>query len=120
MLKIIKRYLARFPYAINGMVYAFLNDFSYRFQVYGGALVVLITLLIIRPFTGLEFLFILLAWVLILITELQNSAIEAALDKLHPELHESIKHSKDMAAGAVLTAGLFLLITVLVLIYGKL
>jgi diacylglycerol kinase len=56
----------------------------------------------------IDFLFLGLAYVLILITELQNSSFEAALDRIHPEKHDEIGKSKDMAAGAVLTAGFFL------------
>lgn len=49
-----------------------------------------------------------------LITELQNSSFELALDRLHPELHDTIGKSKDMAAGAVLTAGFFLIFVLVV------
>lgn len=31
----------------------------------------------------------------------------ALIDRVHPELHDEIKHAKDAAAGAVLLAGLF-------------
>lgn len=115
----LKKYIRRFPHAIRGIIYATSNDSSYRHQIYVGAAIILIALVIFNPLQPFEFLFIILAWVLILITELQNSAIEAALDRLHPELHESIKQSKDMAAGAVLTAGLFLLVTLLVIAYSR-
>jgi diacylglycerol kinase len=63
------------------------------------------------PISSLEVLMIVLAYSLVLITELQNSAVEIALNKIHPERDESIRKTKDMAAGAVLIAGLFLLFT---------
>ena len=106
----IKRYLQSFPHAIAGILYALKNDFGFRKQFYGIGIVLVAAVFIFSPLTSTEFLFVALAYVLVLITELQNSALEAALDKLHPELHETIGVSKDMAAGAVFIAGLFLVI----------
>lgn len=105
------RYFKSFRHAISGIVYALLNDFGFRKQFYGMGIVIAISLYFLWPLTTTEFLFIFLAFALVLITELQNTALENALDKLHPELHESIGLSKDMSAGAVLLAGLFLLLT---------
>lgn len=39
---------------------------------------------------------------LVLITELLNSGIEAAIDRIGPELHELSKRAKDMGSAAVL------------------
>lgn len=107
-----KKTITRFSHPVRGILYALKNDRSYRSQVYVVGAVVIATALYFDPLTEYEALFILLSYVLILITELQNSALEAALDKLHPELHEAIGKSKDMAAGAVLTAGVFLLLVI--------
>jgi len=43
-----------------------------------------------------------LSMVVIIAMELLNSALEAAVDRLHPERHPAIGAAKDMAAGAVL------------------
>lgn len=40
--------------------------------------------------------------VLVLITELLNSGIEAAIDRIGPELHDLSKRAKDMGSAAVL------------------
>ncbi|MCA9363164.1 diacylglycerol kinase [Candidatus Kaiserbacteria bacterium] len=109
----IKRYLSRFTHALNGLKFASLNDQGFRSQIYLGVLLLFICLAFLLPLTGTEILFILGAYALILITELQNSALEIALDKIHPEHNDHIKKSKDMAAASVLVAGLFLL-TVLI------
>ena len=42
-----------------------------------------------------------LSMLLIIAVELLNSALEAVIDKLHPERHPAIGMAKDMAAGAV-------------------
>ena len=42
------------------------------------------------------------AVLLVLITELLNSGIEAAIDRIGPELHDLSKRAKDMGSAAVL------------------
>jgi diacylglycerol kinase (ATP) len=44
------------------------------------------------------------AVVLVLITELLNTGIEAAIDRIGPEWHELSKRAKDMGSAAVLLA----------------
>ncbi len=112
----IKRHLGRFKYAFSGLYFALRNDFSYASQVYGGALVIGIFTYFVSP-NQTELMFLTLAWVLILITEIQNSALEEALDHMHPDLHHKIGRSKDMAAGAVLTAGFFLIFVMVVITF---
>lgn len=47
---------------------------------------------------------------LMVATELLNTAIEALADHLHPQQHEAIKLTKDVAAGAVLIASVLALV----------
>ncbi len=115
----IKKYISRFPHAFRGISHAVKNDFGFRTQIYLGSVVAVIITIVFQPLAAWEFLFLILACTIVLITELQNSALEAALDRLHPELHDDIKYSKDMAAGAVLIAGIFLLTVIIVIGYGK-
>lgn len=105
----IKYHAKRFVYPIKGIVFALRTDRSYRFQFYSVAFVISLFIFFARPLSQTEMLFLGLCYTLILITELQNSSFEAALDHIHPDWDENIGRSKDMAAGAVLTAGLFLL-----------
>ena len=114
----IKRYLARVPHAVRGIFYAIKHDFGFRTQFYIAAVFSVGILYFFTPLSVNEFLFLGVAAMFILITELQNSAIEAALDKLHPETDEKIMRSKDMAAGAVLLAAGFATI-VLVLLFAN-
>lgn len=114
------KYANRFPHALRGITYAAAKDFGFRTQVYGVGAFFIIALYIAAPLSSTEILFSVLAYALILITELQNSALEVALDRLHPQLHDAIGVSKDMAAGAVLIAGFFLLIVLATLLYTRL
>ncbi len=115
-----KRYLASFSHAIRGILFAIKNDFGFRKQFYGISLILLAASYFFTPLTSTELLFIGLAYILILITELQNSALEIALDTLHAYHHESIGRSKDMTAGAVFIAGLFLVLVLVVLTITRL
>lgn len=116
----LRRYLSRFPHPLRGLRYTFFNDFSFRTQIYLGLLLLTGSGYLWHPFTLEELRFLLLGWFLVLITELQNSALEVALDRLHPERHDAIGRSKDLAAAAVLLAGLFLLLTLATIGYDRL
>jgi len=94
---------------VRGIIYAIKNDAGFQFQLGVVALAIILSCTLFAPLYPIEVMFLLLSCALVLITELQNSSFEEALDHLHPEMHDHIKHSKDMAAGAVLLAGVFLL-----------
>jgi diacylglycerol kinase len=115
-----KKVVDRYSHPIRGIRYALAHDRSYRSQVYVIGVIVVAVFIFFKPLALWEILFVLLAYNLILITELQNSALEAALDHMHPDRHDEIGRSKDMAAGAVLSAGIFLLLVIAVLLFGRL
>lgn len=82
---------------------------------------------IIALFTGVwlnisawQWLFIILAIVLVWITELINTAIEAVVDLYTSRRHPLAKIAKDVAAGAVLVASLYSLVVALVIFLPKL
>ena len=94
----------RFGFALHGIASAWRNEASFRTQCLA-ALGVIAVLAWRRP--------PLVWWVLLLVmcgmvlaAELFNSALEAALDHLHPERHDAIGIAKDCAAGAVLVLSL--------------
>jgi len=111
--------ISKFSHAIRGIAYALRHDRSYRVQVYLIGAIVIGAFVYFDPLEQWEVLFVLLAYTLMLVTELQNSALESALDQIHPERHSAIGRSKDMAAGAVLTASAFFLIVIAMLVYGR-
>jgi len=58
---------------------------------------------------------IVMAYGLVLISELINTSIERMLEKLHPEAHDLIGQSKDVAAAAVMGAiGILLVVMALI------
>jgi len=113
----ITKNIKRLSFAFAGIFYALKNDSSYRQQFYGIGIVIAIFIYLYQDITQTELFFLVLAYALILITELQNSSLEEALDHMHPELHDKIGRSKDMAAGAVLTAGFILLFVIIAITF---
>ena len=117
MLHFCLRQLQRIGYALAGIKLALFEDRS--FQIHSLILGPLLGLFayFYWPLTDIELFFLVLGWCLMLITELQNSSFEMALDLLHPDQHEKIGASKDMAAGSVMLAFGFLSFVLLMIIF---
>lgn len=90
----------RMGFAIEGWRTGWRRENSFRSQARMGALA-LLALIVLRP-APVWWALVLLVSALVMSLELINSAVEAVIDRLHPELHPSIKLAKDMLAGAVL------------------
>lgn len=96
-----------FVYAWKGLRHAYRADKSFRLEVHIGLPVYIVLGILLYPLSAFELLFFVLSYALILIVELVNTAFEKMLDKVHPEEHELIAKSKDIASAAVLVAFLF-------------
>lgn len=114
MKKFITHQHRRFGFALNGFCTAFKSDHNFKLQVWASLFFIGFGYFE-QPLTQTEILFLALSYILIIITELQNTSFEKALNHLHPELHDNIGASKDIAASAVLAAGLFAFIVVAVI-----
>lgn len=93
-------FLKRLSFSLQGIRSAWKQEASFRFQCLM-ALGVVGLLVAVRP-AAIWWALLLMNCGLVLAAELFNTALEQALDHLHPELHPAIKVSKDCAAGAVL------------------
>jgi len=98
------RFLDRLGYAWAGLRAAWRMEKSLRTHALAAA-GVLATLLITRA-PGVWWAVVALTVALVLATELLNTALETLCDHLHPQRHEAIKLTKDIAAGAVLVSSL--------------
>ncbi len=87
---------------LRGLCLCLRKDRGVQFQLLFLVITLPILLYLFRPLLPLEVALLLLGYGLLFITELQNSALEKALDHLHPELHQNIRDSKDIAASSVL------------------
>jgi len=109
MVLIAKKIFRSFACAFQGLREAFRRDLSFRLEVFAGVFVALFAWYF-SPLRAYEFLFLALGYALILIAELINTAFEQALERLHPERHELIGVSKDIASGAVFFAVVFMVL----------
>lgn len=105
-------------YALNGLWYAYQHDKSFRMETWGSIAFILFGY-VLWPLTATEFLFLALSFFLILIAELINTAFERALERLHPERHELIGMSKDIASSAVLLAFVFAIVVALTILFNR-
>jgi diacylglycerol kinase (ATP) len=90
----------RLGFALTGIRACWRGEASFRAQARLAGLAVA-ALLVLRP-APIWWAAVVICCALVLTLELVNSALEAVIDRLHPEIHPSIGLAKDMLAGAVL------------------
>ncbi len=92
-------------YSLAGLKAAFRNEQAFRLEVYIFCLVLPLGLWFGEG--GVEKVLLVGSWVLVMVCELVNSAVEAVVDRIGPERHELSGRAKDIASATVmLTLGL--------------
>ncbi len=119
--KLMKYWITRLSHPLRGLKYAFTRDFAVRFEtIVFGVIGIPVVYFLFGPLSAKELLLLIFSWFFIVVTEIQNTAIEIALTKLHPEHDEAIGRSKDLASAAVVWAFVFGLISLVFVVSGKL
>lgn len=77
---------------------------------------VLLIIAILSPARGVELALLIGSLLILIIVELLNSAVEAAIDRIGPELHELSGKAKDIASAAVMFALINIIVTWVVLL----
>jgi diacylglycerol kinase (ATP) len=98
----LSRLINAFGYSVEGFKAAFKHEDAFRQEVFLS--VVLIPLGLYLGKTGIEKALLVSAVLLVLIVELFNSAIEAAVDHTSLERHALAKRAKDIGSAAVFVA----------------
>lgn len=98
----LRRVLNAAAYSWAGLAAAFRHEDAFRQEVFLALL--LIPLALVLGETGMTRALMIGAVLLVLIVELLNSAIEAAVDRISLEQHLLIKRAKDMGSAAVMIA----------------
>ena len=93
------RFVSSFGYAIEGLVHAFTEHASFRFQVVVGCLAMISGLLF--RINRYEWMVLCVFVGLVLAAELLNTAIETTLDYLAKDHHINVKVAKDVSAAGV-------------------
>lgn len=86
-------------YSLSGLAAAFRHEDAFRQEVLLAALLIPAALLL--PASGLGRALMIGAVLLVLIVELLNSAVEAAVDRISLEDHALAKRAKDIGSAAV-------------------
>jgi diacylglycerol kinase (ATP) len=102
-----KRLFLAFLYSISGLKVAFQDEAAFRQEI--AMTFILIPCAFLLAQTKIECVGMVGSVLLILITELINTAIEATVDRLGKELHPLSKKAKDVGSAAVFLALLNLL-----------
>ena len=114
----VRNIIDSFNYAVSGIITAIKTEKSMRTH-YIIALLVLISSLFF-DFNRTEFLLLLFAVSLVVISEMINTAIERTIDLITKEFHPLARLVKDVAAGAVLIATINSLIVGYLLFFERL
>ena len=98
----IRRLIKATGYSLQGLAASFRHETAFKQEV--AATVVLVPLALWLGNTGLERAVLLTVWMLVPLFELVNSAIEAVVDRIGPELHELSGRAKDISSATVMVA----------------
>lgn len=115
--KILKRTRKKFKSAFQGVKTGVLYDHSILIQlVFGG---VAIAFFAVIGISSTDWMFVLSAVFIVLITEFLNSAVEDICDLLMKNYNLHVKEIKDIAAGAVLLAAIYAIIIGIIVIIRR-
>ncbi len=116
-LKALKRVIKGIGFAIEGFKFALREDEHFRINLALSLTGVALSLILL---SGCKRIILSLINYLVLVVESINTSIERAVDTATKEFHPVAKASKDTAAMAVLTIGLFALISDIIFLLPKL
>ena len=88
-----------FHYSLDGLVSAYRYESAFRQELWLG--IVMAAVAIVLPVGLVQLALLLGSVLLVLITELLNSAVEAVVDRVSAERHDLAKRAKDMGSAAV-------------------
>ncbi|MGH1372313.1 MAG: diacylglycerol kinase [Cellvibrionaceae bacterium] len=98
----VKRIINAFGYSLQGFRNAWRNEAAFRQE--SVLVLILLPVALWLDVSVLERVALVSVLALVLIVELLNSAVEAAIDRIGPELHELSGRAKDFGSAAVFVA----------------
>lgn len=103
------RIINAFFYSLSGLALAFRHESAFRQELM--LVLVLVPWPIMLPFSAVERVLLLGSALLVLVVELLNSSVEAAIDRISFDHHPLSKQAKDLGSAAVLITLLMLAVT---------
>jgi diacylglycerol kinase (ATP) len=85
-----------------GIVYAFEEESAFRQEL--ALLIVLTPVALFLPVTPIEKCVLIVSLIMVLVVELLNSSVEAAIDRISFDHHDLSKRAKDFGSAAVMLA----------------
>jgi diacylglycerol kinase (ATP) len=105
----LRRIANAFYYSMSGLKLAYKHEHAFRQEVLGA--VILLPVACLVPVTPVEHVLLIGTVLLVLIVELLNSSIEAAVDRVGLETHHLSKRAKDIGSAAVMLVLVLLAVT---------
>ena len=94
---------------LAGLVDAYMHESAFRQELLLAG--ILLPIAILLPVTTIERVALIASVLLVLIVELLNSSVEAAIDRISLDLHPLSKRAKDTGSAAVLMSLVLLAVT---------
>lgn len=98
----LRRVWNAFNYSLAGLAAAYRHEDAFRQEVW--LALVLIPLSFVFPASGIGRALMIASVLLVIVVELLNSAVEAAVDRISLENHHLAKRAKDIGSAAVLVS----------------
>jgi diacylglycerol kinase (ATP) len=105
----VRRLASAFFYSLSGLKLAFVHESAFRQETALAALLLPIALLI--DVAAVERAALVFSVLFLLVVELLNSSVEAAIDRIGFDTHRLSKRAKDLGSAAVLVALVMLAMT---------
>lgn len=105
----VNKILTAIRHPLRGIKIAFLSETTLRLEI--GIFIVLLPLAFILGANVLDQVLLISSWILVIIMELVNTAIETIVDRIGLDHHKLSAKAKDIGSAAVLVAGLNAAIT---------
>jgi len=96
-------------FSLQGLRAAFIHEQAFRLEVY--ILIILVPLASYLGNSNLDYALMIGSWLLVMVVELINSAIEAVVDRFGGEQHELSGRAKHIGSAAVMIALLLSAVT---------
>ncbi len=112
-----KKFFIPFINALKGIFFCFLSEKNFRFHIFCVILVIIFSFLL--KIERMEWIFILTAIFIVVITEMINTSIEKTLDMIDSQYNEKIKIIKDISAGFVFLASVYAIIVGFIVFFPR-
>ena len=110
-----KNFIDAWKKAFSGIWYAIRTQRNVKVQLV--IAIIIICVCVFLKLSKIECIFLTFATMLVIITEVVNTAIEAAVDLCTKEYHPIAKIAKDVAAGAVVLSALNAVIVAVLIVF---